>query len=129
MSNTLPIAVTRLLKQMSTNNFVRLLFRFPPAAGGGGAKAPIRGNLICLHLLPSQAAFPNGPQSGPSGAHLGPNFAQLGPNRGPHGMLLGLGAAIVTNLVLKPHAEACYVGIDMLGDCSFYGDVAMTTLP
>ena len=39
--------------------------------------------------LYSQAAFPNGPQSGPSGAHLGPNFAQLGPNRGPHGMLLG----------------------------------------
>ena len=37
----------------------------------------------------TQAAFPNGPQSGPSGAHLGPNFAQLGPNRGPHGMLLG----------------------------------------
>ena len=37
----------------------------------------------------TQAAFPNGPQSGPSGAHLGPNSAQLGPNRGPHGMLLG----------------------------------------
>ena len=37
----------------------------------------------------TQAAFPNGPQSGPSGAHLGPNFAQLGPNQGPHGMLLG----------------------------------------
>ena len=26
-------------------------FRFPPAAGGGGALAPIRGNLLCLHLL------------------------------------------------------------------------------
>ena len=42
----------------------------------------------------TQAAFPNGPQSGPSGAHLGPNFAQLGPNRGPHGMLLGKAALL-----------------------------------
>ena len=43
-----------------------------------------------IHESGSQAAFPNGPQSGPFGAHLGPNFAQLGPNRGPHGMLLVL---------------------------------------
>ena len=40
-------------------------------------------------LLPTQTAFPNGPQSGPTGAQLGPNLAQPGPNRGPHGMLLG----------------------------------------
>ena len=45
----------------------------------------------------SQAAFPNGPQSGPCGAHLGPNFAQLGPNRGPHGMLLGLLSTMYLN--------------------------------
>ena len=38
----------------------------------------------------SQAAFPNGPQSGPTGAQPGPNLAQLGPNRGPHVMLLGI---------------------------------------
>ena len=45
--------------------------------------------MLCMDTHTTQAAFPNGPQSGPSGAHLGPNFAQLGPNRGPHGMLLG----------------------------------------
>ena len=45
--------------------------------------------LIRYALLTTQAAFPNGPQSGPPGAHLGPNFAQPEPNRGPHGMLLG----------------------------------------
>ena len=70
------------------------------AAQGSRTREPL--GLWCLTLQhmdmnfffffqTTQAAFPNGPQSGPSGAHLVPNFAQLGPNRGPHGMLLGQG--------------------------------------
>ena len=51
--------------------------------------------------LSTQAAFPNGPQSGPSGAHLGTNFAQLGPNWGPHGMLLGYREGHVTGAVVE----------------------------
>ena len=62
----------------------------PPHSSGHLSSLCVVPALLPTPLITSQAAFPNGPQSGPSGAHLGPNLAQLGPNRGPHGMLLGL---------------------------------------
>ena len=65
------------------------------------------GSYIDRH---TQAAFPNGPQSGPTGAQPGPNCAQLGPNRGPHGMLLGIRLPLlgfVTNVRLSGGTEHC----------------------
>ena len=65
-------------------------FRFPPAAGGGGALAPIRGNLLCLHLLPWAPPYCN-------------KLGSQAPRRG---------------MLFWPILQHCSNSIDMLGDCS-----------
>ena len=65
-------------------------FRFPPAAGGGGALAPIRGNLLCLHLLPWAPPYCN-------------KLGSQAPRRG---------------MLFWPILQHCSNSIDLLGDCS-----------